>query len=388
MSHSNRTRTSSRSLSPQRDGSMIVLTAVSMVILLAFAALLIDVAWMSTIQSEAQLASDIAARGALTSFVNDKSEDSYDARVRRAQSVGETLFENTTVGRATLQVDPEAFVFGVRAEDGTFSNSTRGTANAVEVQLTNLNPDGFGLFLGPLFGVDTFNTSASTTVSFSPIDVVLCLDISRSMAWRLDRNAPPASVGTIHAPPVEGSRWIALVDSVNRFLEQAEEQSPSLRISLITIGGGVRVNVDTPWDTVVTRVQNEFEFIGAARGPIDKSLDFISSEVLAWQTPTKEALQLTQKTFQDESLPTAEKICILLSDGLATTGSPVAAAQELGLEGTTIHAIYFAGAARGAAQLRSVTAAGGGLFLNADNTTELDAAFSRILALLSVSIVE
>ncbi len=388
MKHSKRTRTSSRWLSPQRDGSMIVLTAVSMVILLAFAALLIDVAWMSTIQSEAQLASDIAARGALTSFVNDKSEDSYDARVRRAQSVGETLFENTTVGRATLQVDPEAFVFGVRAEDGTFSNSTRGTANAVEVQLTNLNPDGFGLFLGPLFGVDTFNTSASTTVSFSPIDVVLCLDISRSMAWRLDRNRPPASVGTILAPPVEGSRWIALVKSVNQFLEQAEEQAPSLRISLITFGGGIRGKTVTVWDNEQARVQNEFEFIGAARAPIEASLEFISSEVLAGSTAVLEGLELAHQMFRDDSLDTTEKICILLSDGVATTGSPLEVAEALGLDGITIHGIYFAGDVKGLSQLQSVADAGGGMLLHADSTTQLDEAFNRILALLSVSLVE
>ena len=63
-----------------RQGSIIVLTAVSLVIMLFFAALLVDVAWMSSIHSEAQLASDISTRGALTAFVNDTSKDSYAVR--------------------------------------------------------------------------------------------------------------------------------------------------------------------------------------------------------------------------------------------------------------------------------------------------------------------
>ena len=388
MNRHQRFRTHSNSPKQQRNGSIVVLTAVSLVVLLIFAAFLVDIAWMATIESEAQLASDISTRGAMNAFVNDRSNDSYDARVAKAQAVGETLFENIVVGRGPLDIDPKSFVFGVRDDNGNFTASTNKFANAVELDLPNVKPDGFGLFLAPLFGVDHFNTSPSTTVASSSIDVVLCLDISRSMAWRLDANQPPASIGTIDAPPVEGSRWIALVDSVNKFLQQAEVQSPSLRISLVTLGGGVFKRVPTQWDTTTTRVQNEFDFIGAAVTPIETSLNEISSGVLAWQTTTSEALQLTRTTFQNESDPSTEKICILLSDGLATTGSPVAAADALGGDGVTIHTIYFAGDPKGIPQLQSVANSGGGLFLNADNETQLDNAFGQILTSLSVSIVD
>lgn len=380
-------RNFSRLSRQHRNGSVIVLTAVSLVVLLIFAALLVDVAWMSTIQSEAQLASDISARGALVSFVNDRSNDSYDVRVARAQAVGETLFENITVGSRPIDIDASSFVFGVVEDNAGFQENDT-FANAVNLELLNVEPNGFNLFLAPLFGVDNFNTSPSTTVSFRPIDIVLCLDISRSMAWRLDSNKAPNSVGTIHAPPVDGSRWIALVDSVNTFLEQAEDRAPSVRISLVTLGGGERKNVTTPWDTTRTRVQNQFDFISAAQGPIETSLNDISSGVLAWTTPTKEALELTRTNFQNESSDNAEQICILLSDGLATTGSPVSAAEALGQDGVTVHTIYFAGDPRGVGQLTDVANAAGGLFLNADNEAELDTAFARILALLSVSIVE
>jgi len=373
----------------ERHGSIIVLTAVSLVILLIFAALLVDVAWMSSIQSEAQLATDISARGALTAFVNDRSTDSYDVRVARAQAIGETLFENTVVGRDPLDVDPKSFVFGFRDENGVFTESNSGFANSVRLDLPNVKSDGFGLFLAPLFGVDMFNTSPSSTAAYDPIDLILCLDISRSMARSVGSGSLPANITSVDLPPGEGSRWLALVDSVNLFLEEAENQAPSLRIALVTFGGGEKRRVDTPWDGDPTRLQNVFDFIGANRDDIDASLDFISSHPLGINTPIKEAIELTQTVFQQNSSNTSNKICILLSDGRPTSGSPIAATTKLAQDDVTIHTIYFSGGdTAGRDQLEAIANEGGGLALNADNEGQLDQAFNRILKLLSVSIVE
>ena len=387
MQNSTHPKTKASLHKQQRRGSIIVLAAVAIVVMLIFATLLIDVAWISTIQSEAQLASDVSARGALTSFISDRSEDSYAVRVARAQAVGETIFENIKIGRSSVKVDPKAFEFGLRDDSGEFSENGN-FANAVKVDLPNVKSDGFRLFLAPLIGVNSFNTSPSSTVAYQPIDVVLCLDISRSMAWTVEKNRPPESVGTIHAPPVEGSRWIALVESVNLFLQKAQEQSPSLRISLITFGGGQRVRVDTPWDDSATRIVTNFDFIGASRSEIETSLDFITNNVLGWRTPTKQALELTETNFAANSFDGVKKIAIILSDGLATTGSPKRAAESLAAEDVTIHTIYFAGAPGGQVQMQSISDAGNGLALNADNEDELDDSFNQILALLSVSLVE
>ena len=383
----NFTRSKKLSIRKQRSGSIIVLTAVALVILLVFAALLIDVAWMSTIQTEAQLASDVSARGALTSFVSDRSDDSYEVRVARAQAIGETIFENITLGSEPVDVDPTAFEFGVRADSGDFSRNSN-FANAVRVDLPNVKSDGFRLFLAPLFGVDKFNASPKSVVAYKPIDVVLCLDISRSMAWTVNANRPPASVGTFNVPPVDGSRWLALVDSVNLFLQKAETQSPSIRISLVTFGGGQRKTVDSPWDEISTSVQTPFNYIVAARGDVESKMNFITNNVLGWMTPTKMALELTKTNFATNSFDGVEKVTILLSDGRATTGAPINAAAALAADDVTIHTIYFAGDPRGVREMRLIADAGNGLALNADDETELDEAFSQILALLSVTLVE
>ena len=370
-----------------RQGSIIVLTAVSLVIMLIFAALLVDVAWMASIQSEAQLTSDIATRGALAAFVGDHSQDSYDVRVARAQAVGETLFENNIIGRSAIDIDPERFVFGVRNVDGTFTSNEK-FADSVRLDLPDLKPDGFGLFLAPLFGIDDFNTSPRSVASYSAIDVVLCVDISRSMAWPLTGESITAIAPSPDVPPHPGSRWLALVDSANTFLNQAEKQSPSLRVSLVTFGGGQRLRVDSPWDDGEARVETQFNSVGAAQNDIDTTLDFISDNVLASQTPTKEGLELTRSVFNDQSSERTTKICILLSDGAATTGSPDDAAAALAGDGVKIHTIYFTGREDGRLELEAIAQAGGGEALNAGNETELDNAFSQILRSLRVSLVE
>lgn len=377
----NRTRRSQ-----QRRGGMIVLVATSLVVLLAFAALIVDIAWISVIQTEAQVASDLSTRGALNSFVNDHSEDPYDVRVERARAVGETIYESVTIGQSTLDIDPEEFKFGFDLEDG-FVEDDR-FANAVRLNLDKVKADGFRLFFAPIFGTDSYDAGASTTVSFTPIDVVLCLDISRSMAWAVGNNQGPGGV-TIDIPPVPGSRWLALVDAVESFLEKADERSPSLRISLVTFGGGVRRRVDTPWDKTRTRVETDLEFIGAARNSIDTRMDFISSSVLGWTTPIREALSLTHDVFLDQSSSEGvRRVVILLSDGAATTGSPIGTASDLAAEGVIINTIYFSGSSQGRAPMQQIASIAGGLALDADSKIELDQAFNQILSQLSVRIVE
>ena len=208
------------------------------------------------------------------------------------------------------------------------------------------------------------------------------------MAWTVNANRPPASVRTFNVPPVAGSRWLALVDSVNLFLQKAETQSPTIRISLVTFGGGQRKTVDSPWDEIPTSIQTPFNYIVAARSDVESKMDFITDNVLGWQTPTKQALELTKINFATNSFDTVEKVAILLSDGRATTGTPIDAAAALAAEDVTIHTIYFAGDSRGVREMQLLAQAGNGLALNADDEAELDEAFSQILALLSVTLVE
>ena len=368
---------------------MTVLGAFSMVILLAFAAFLIDIAWMSVIQTEAQVASDIAARGALTAFINDNSKDSFAAREARAQQIGKTIFESHKIGRAPIEIDAAEVDFGVLNRNNNNFRTDARWANSVRINMDQVKPGGFPLFLAPIvFGTDSFNAPARSTTSFRPIDVVLCLDISRSMS-RPPGSLTPLPGGGFNDPPVPGSRWLALVDSVELFLSRAQTQIPSLRVSLVTFGGGKFQAVKTPWDDTSSRVETDLEFIGAARNTIDDRMTFITMNTLALLTPIKEGITDATSVLTTQSDENANRVMILLSDGAATSGSPTAAAEAAGAEGITIHTIYFASATEaGAAPLETVAMKTGGRSLDADDPLALDDAFNQVLALLSVSLVE
>lgn len=367
---------------------MTVMGAFSMVILLGFAVFLVDIAWMSVIQSEAQVASDVAARGALVSYINDNSTDSFAVREARAQLIGKTIFESHTIGRNSIVIDPTAIDLGLLGEDGTFKSDS-GFANSVRINMDQVKPEGFPLLLAPLvFGTNSFNVSASSLVAYRPIDVVLCLDISRSMSQKVGGNGVPEGGVTQHAPPIPLSRWFGVIDSANQFLSRAEVQSPSLRVSLVTFGGGVKEKVVSPWDDTKTRVETDLEFIGAAQKEIGERLDFISQNVLGWKTPTKQGIAESRKVFRDQSAEDVTKVMILLSDGVATSGNPIPEARAAGEDGITIHTIYFSGSIKGLVPMENIALNAGGMALNADNLTELDEAFSQVLALLSVSLIK
>ena len=78
-----------------------------MIVLLALAMLLVDVAWMSVIQTEAQVASDLAARSSLTAYANDQSGQDFDYRKARAQRIGELVFESSNIGRGSIDISPD-----------------------------------------------------------------------------------------------------------------------------------------------------------------------------------------------------------------------------------------------------------------------------------------
>jgi len=199
----------------------------------------------------------------------------------------------------------------------------------------------------------------------------------------------PLPGGGFNDPPVEGSRWLALVDSVELFLSKAENQIPSLRISLVTFGGGKFLETETPWDDTSSRVETDLDFIGAARNKIDDRLDFITEHTLALLTPIKEGIADATNVFKTQSDEDVKKIMILLSDGSATSGTPVPAAELAGAEGVTIHTIYFASTdLKGAPALSDVASKTGGTALNADDPIALDTAFNQVLSLLSVTLVD
>ena len=378
----------------QRRGAMIVLCAVSMIVLLALAMLLVDVAWMSVIQTEAQVASDLAARSSLTAYANDQSGQDFDYRKARAKRIGELVFESSNIGRGSIDISPDDIQLGVQDSDGTIAQD-RGFANASLVDFPTVG-NGFGFFLAPMFGHDRFDTGARSLASYSSVDIVLCVDMSRSMVRVPGSGAIPPGATLISPnanladhPPLPGSRWVAANDSIVLFLNKAEVQAPTLRVGMVTFGGGERKRVDSPWDDSATRVSADLDLIGQGqKNNINSALDFITNNTLGINTPTLEGLELSLQHLQARSNKQTDRMIILLTDGRPTSGDPLPTANDIAAEGITIHTIYFSGGRDSADDLKALSDAAGGLNLRPDNQTELDNAFDQILALLSVRLVE
>lgn len=111
--------------------------------------------------------------------------------------------------------------------------------NAVQVQ-SKVGGSGIfsqvELFFKTLTGRDGFSTSAKATAGRQEIEICLCLDRSQSMILRSDSNAypsgnpllyprsyyPSTAIQNDHSPPHPSlSRWAALRDAINVFLDEA-----------------------------------------------------------------------------------------------------------------------------------------------------------------------
>ena len=129
-----------------RQGAMLPLIAVAIVILFVAAVLAIDVARMHVVRSELRTATDAAARAAVESLGRTESEaDAIDAALAIARL-------NPVAGEP-LDLDPDQIVFGSAQQnaDGTFTFFAEGTgsdpnaiANSVRVlgERTSTSPNG------------------------------------------------------------------------------------------------------------------------------------------------------------------------------------------------------------------------------------------------------
>lgn len=373
----------------QRRGAMMVLCAVSVVVLLAIAALIVDGAWVSVIRTEAQVASDLATRSTLTAYMLDRTDDQFDQRKRRAQRIGEHVFEQSHIGQTSVDIDSSDVKLGLQTVDGGFDES-KNFANAALIDLPQVDDKGFGLILAPIFGHDFFNTSARSKAAFRPLDVVLCVDMSRSMVFLPGAEEVPPPNGSLHEPVVAGSRWLTAVESVNSFLDKAKQDVPAIRAGLVSFGGGVHHIVDTPWDDNAARTMTDIAPLARVNGNIRANLNDISTHPLGWTSQILEGLGKSYNLLQAQSSPEVQRVIILLTDGSTAEGEALAlpVAEAIGEEGVIIHTVYFSPQPGTKASVAALSEAANGLALTPNSKEELDEALDYILATLSVRMVE
>ena len=381
----------------QRSGAVLPLVAVFITAFMLVAALTINSNWFMFNHTNAQNTADISARASLQRIVVDSQAD---GRIDRARDLGVRLY-NLNITRNGPGFSPERIRFGNTQGDGTgngfsevFSDSDVVSAVFVDspVQLEQQNVEVF--FAGLLGSGPHVKIVADATVSTRPIDIILCLDASRSMT-RLSggtQNELPPGGMTIHEPPLPGSRWHSLTDTVVLFLDALRDTNPNARVGLVTFGGGATPNANqqppSPLDDDLSRfevpltvvVDNDVANINAVMD------SYVDHPALGLGTSLYDGIETSIGAFQTDT--NSVRHIVMLSDGsqaAVTRPDPIVAASAASQANIVIHTISFDGDLETMQDIADET---GGATFAAASDDELREAFAQLLGRFRVQLVD
>ena len=377
---------------------MTILMAVSMAMLLVFVALIIDTNWMASGYTDLQMTADHSARSALLHYASEDTTASDSDRLEAAVARGQQVFHANSIGGEHKTVGSDTIEFGraVMQPDGKRQftpdvepyNSVR-----MKVDLAN-DSSGIGLLLGSMFKADNFEPRVESVVTAQRMDLVVALDVSRSMTYVTGgyNSYPPG--GSLNDPPVAGARWFEMVDEAHNFLTKIATHNGLSRIGMVTFGGGLPP-VNAPLFPN-TKARQEYSLGNQAQtSQFITLLNYYATGTLGSGTSLADAVYASVKTFEDQPDPTAERVVILLSDGEQWFGSqaseldsPATAAQYALDHNVRIHTIYYSGPPTGEADLKSISQTTGGLFFDAANGTQLRTALTDLTKTLELQLLE
>lgn len=164
----------------QREGNYAVIFAVSMVGILSFAALAVDVSWLRLSALQAQNAADAGAHAAMLAYRSTMDEG-------MAADVGASVVAMNMVAGDAVTIDTNTDLqFGgwnYEASDPVFDTGAA-YVNAVQVTVRRTGDSANGpvnLLLSPIFGRDTANVVAVSTGALRFREVMIALDITATM---------------------------------------------------------------------------------------------------------------------------------------------------------------------------------------------------------------
>ncbi len=349
---------------PSRRGSMIPIMAVAIVILIVAAAFSVDTAYLQLARTEMRSAVDAAARGAGQVLASGGSD--FDAR----QAAKNVALLNKVAGRP-LQLSDADIVQGnaTRNTSGVYSFTAGGWPNNA-FQIVGRRTSGslggqINSIFGGMLGVSRFNAQQSATVVRGDRDVMLVLDTSGSMMYRLDLDLAYPLLRTDATPPDPWfSRWGVLVQSLNVLFSTLASTTPTEKVGLVTFdtAGVYRQPLSTDYSM------------------INFTVNSISAAPLVGWTNLGEGLQIarTQLVSSPESSKHAARTIILLTDGQPNLGpDPYAEAVAAKADKITIHTISYSNFAN-TTLMQAIADVTGGNYYSAPDAYTLQQAFQKI----------
>lgn len=364
----------------RRQGAMLVLVGIILVIFCFAVIFSVDVAYMQLTKVELRTATDAAARAGAEAL--SRLQDEGQARA----AVKQMALANTIAGEG-LELDDANIEFGMstRQANGKWAFDPKGAIiNAVRVTGDRTEDSASGsvkLLLAGWMGLGDFEPTDVAIAATLDRDIVIVMDRSGSMAWDLsgiDWSYPPGKskkLAEYEPPDPNNSRWAAAEDAVTAFIQELNDTPQSELLGLATYSSPGKfglLNLPTAARTDATLTKNYNVVDGAMRaigkGPIGGST--------AISKGIDEALDIFEKS--GNARPYALKTIVLLTDGVHNYGRPPRlSAADAADANIVIHTITFsAGADEG--QMQEVAEITGGKHFHAPGKAELEAIFREI----------
>ncbi len=168
-----------------RRSAVIVWTAITAVVMLAFATLAIDIGYTYHVKAQLQRTADAAAMAA-ASQVADCTENDFESVLNLAAIYASM---NKVATGISPQLSEADIVLGKAIPDGNgryifHPDEEPHDAVKVTVRLTTDSPNGpLPLFFGGAFGKPTTELSASAVAMLIPRDIAVVIDLSNSMSY-------------------------------------------------------------------------------------------------------------------------------------------------------------------------------------------------------------
>lgn len=348
----------------QRSGSLIPLVAGSLVVLVVAAAFSVDTAYLQLARTEMRGAVDASARSAGQVLASGGSSTS-------AQNAAKAVALENKVAGKPLQLSDSDIVLGnaSRSAGGAYLFTPGGSpGNAFQISGRRTR-DSLGgqinAIFGGILGVSRYNAIQSATVVRGDRDVLLVLDTSGSMMYRLEVDQSYPSGRSESTPPHPNeSRWGVLCQSLGVLFNTLESTSPEEQVGLVTFDtqGAFRSSLNTEYKPVQSRV------------------DEFSSAPLAGWTNLGEGMQLARERLISglETKPYSARTIILLTDGQPNQGpDPMEEARACKSAKITVHTISFSSFAD-TQLMQSIADTTGGKYYAAPSEATLRAAFQEI----------
>jgi len=363
-----------------RRAAVIFLMAILLPVLLMFIGHAVDLARMQQVSMELRAATDMAAKSASMAL-------SDTGTTAQAIAAGKSVAVANQVAGAGLILNDGDFVFGRSTRDtaGRWNFVSGQTPfNSVRVRGSREAGSAGGavpLVFSGMFGVTSYEPVATATSSF--IDVDVCLVLDRSSSMKLQATDPSTGGLSTSDPrfcqaPQAGSRWRALETAVNQFVATLSNTLANEHAAVVTFASNY-----TSCSTTNVASKIDLQLTGNL-SLVNTTMQSRSSSVWNGNTDIAAGINSGKAVLTGANArPLAEKIMIVLTDGVYTAANPVPAAIAARDAGITVHTITF-GAGANQTDMQSVASAGHGDHYHAPDVATLEAAFQRIAGSLSI----